>query len=92
MLGENECVYYKGQSKRSTPGGELVNPSEIFVTNQELSCINTNSLAEVYSKICTILRLQILKSKREFSVARFYSRTSIYDIRLTSILILVVSW
>jgi Bacterial PH domain len=36
MLGENECVYYKGQSKRSAPGGELVNPSEIFVTNQRV--------------------------------------------------------
>jgi hypothetical protein len=27
---------YKGQSKRSAPGGELVNPSEIFVTNQRV--------------------------------------------------------
>ena len=27
MLGDNECVYYKGQSKRCAPGGELVNPT-----------------------------------------------------------------
>jgi hypothetical protein len=36
MLGDDECVYYKGQSKRCTPGGELVNPTEIFVTNQRV--------------------------------------------------------
>ena len=36
MLGDNECVYYKGQSKRCAPGGELVNPTEIFVTNQRV--------------------------------------------------------
>jgi len=34
MLGDNECVYYKGESKRCAPGGELVNPTEIFVKNQ----------------------------------------------------------
>jgi hypothetical protein len=36
MLGNNESVYYKGQSKRCAPGGELVNPTEIFVTNQRV--------------------------------------------------------
>jgi hypothetical protein len=36
MLGDNECVYYKGRSKRCAPGGELVNPTEIFVSNQRV--------------------------------------------------------
>ncbi len=36
MLGDDECVHYKGQSKRCAPGGELVNPTEIFVTNQRV--------------------------------------------------------
>jgi hypothetical protein len=36
MLGDNECVYYKDQSKRCAPGGELVNATEIFVTNQRV--------------------------------------------------------
>jgi Bacterial PH domain len=40
MLGDDECVYYKGQSKRCTPGGELVNPTEIFVTSQRIILYN----------------------------------------------------
>jgi hypothetical protein len=36
MLGKNEYVYFKGQSKRCAPGGQLVNPSEIFVTSQRV--------------------------------------------------------
>lgn len=36
MLADNECVYYRGQSKRIAPGGEMINPTEIFVTNQRV--------------------------------------------------------
>jgi hypothetical protein len=40
MLGEGEEVVYKGKTKRYAPGGELVHPTEIFVTNQRIILYN----------------------------------------------------
>jgi hypothetical protein len=40
MLGEDEEVYYKGKTKRYAPGGEPVQPTEIFVTNQKIILYN----------------------------------------------------
>jgi hypothetical protein len=35
-LGEGEVIYYKGKSQRLVPGGKLLNPTELYVTNQRL--------------------------------------------------------
>jgi hypothetical protein len=40
MLGQEEQVYYKGKTKRYAPGGELVHPTEIFVTSQRIILYN----------------------------------------------------
>lgn len=40
MLGQDEVVDYKGKTKRYAPGGELVHPTEIFVTNQRIILYN----------------------------------------------------
>jgi hypothetical protein len=40
MLGDDEEVYYKGKTKRYAPGGEPVQPTEIFVTNQKIILYN----------------------------------------------------
>lgn len=40
MLGEDEEVRYKGKTKRYAPGGKLVHPNEIFITNQRIILYN----------------------------------------------------
>jgi hypothetical protein len=40
MLGQEEVVYYKGKTRRYAPGGELVHPTGIFVTNQRIILYN----------------------------------------------------
>lgn len=40
MLGQEEVVYYKGKTRRYAPGGELVHPTEIFITNQRIILYN----------------------------------------------------